>query len=252
MHETHSIIPLSFTFFAAFSLTSAIVLDTPLQLLSTSEGSNNTTITNNYHNNALPFSLPSNHPTSNSSRPFSPPPPTSAVFLSYVCNGDAFGYDLDVPSCNNAIRFVGFNTTERSFGMRDSREFDILLPQRFISSNGKCVIEPALAPGVTEARASPEDIAVASVAVVRNCAAKTPSRGGIAKDIGGDDKLRVVVSKYDPENVRCYGKMRRPNAHISCMEILTMMQTDDRNMFWGPRTDPLAEEVLPLFLLSGS
>ena len=184
MHETHSIIPLSFTFFAAFSLTSAIVLDTPIQLLSTSDGSNNTTITNNYNNNALPFSLPSNHPTSNSSRPFSPPPPTSAVFLSYVCNGDAFGYDLDVPSCNNAIRFVGFNTTERSFGMRDSREFDILLPQRFISSNGKCVIEPALAPGVTEARASPEDIAVASVAVVRNCAAKTPSRGGIAKEIG--------------------------------------------------------------------
>ncbi|KAF6217736.1 hypothetical protein HO133_006563 [Letharia lupina] len=231
--------------FAVVSSISAFVLDNPLQLLQASAGVNNTTIITTTNNkNILPlFSLP---PSPNPSSNF---PITSLV--SYVCNGDAFGHDLNVDSCTDAIRFLGVNTTQLSFGMRNTGAFDIGLPQRYISSDGKCAIEPTLEPDKELARASAEDVAVAAFVVVRNCAAKQGGKGGIAKDIGGDDNLRIVVSKYDPAHVRCYGKMRRPQVQVSCQGILDSMRTSNENVYFGPRGDPLTNVGLPFSLFSG-
>lgn len=187
MRETQSMISRLLSSFAVVSSISAFVVDNPLQLLQPSAGVNNTTIITTTNNkNILPLlSLPpSPNPTSNF--------PTAGL-VSYVCNGDAFGHDLNVDSCTDAIRFLGVQTTQLSFGMRNTGAFDIRLPQRYISSDGKCAIEPTLAPDKELARASAEDVAVAAFVVVRNCAAKQGGKGGIAKDIGASGLFPWLV-----------------------------------------------------------
>lgn len=71
--------------------------------------------------------------------------------------------------------------------MRSSRgpRFDVGLPRRWISPDGKCAVEPALAPDATTARASLEDVGVAAFVVLRNCMdRREPSSGGVARNIG--------------------------------------------------------------------
>ena len=68
---------------------------------------------------------------------------------------------------------------------------------------------------------------------------------------GGDNNLRVIVSQYDPGNLRCYGVMRRENVAASCEQILSTMNTDDAGIFFGPSADPNEGGVrLPYLLLS--
>lgn len=180
MQEVHRTVSFSFTIFAFLSSTSAVASNTPLQLISTTDGNHNITIANDNHNNfPLPLSLPGNYSISNVSITSSPKP-----FVSYVCN-TAFGSDLNPTSCEDAVGVVGVNTKVFSFALRDEGiKADVPLPQRFISSDGECVIEPTLETGATIARVSPEDIALAAFVITRNCAAKEPHIGGIAKDIG--------------------------------------------------------------------
>lgn len=246
MHEKHvggMLFLYYFTFFTINSLTSAslsalVLLDNPLHLPPALVPNNNT-----------PLSLPL-PPSSPLSLP-PPPPPQSTDHISYTCNGAAFGYTLSVDSCSDVVRLIGINTTTVSWGMRNTGPtFDIPLPQRYISADGTCVVEPSIKPGVREARASREDIAVAAFVVVRNCAGGEPSEGGVAKDIGGDNNLRVYVSKYDPSTIRCYGKMHRPDAQVSCQQLLNTMSTSELNTYFGPGSDPLANVRVPVLLLS--
>ena len=133
--------------------------------------------------------------------------------VSYVCNAPAFGKELSVPSCTNALHHLGLGSVQLLWGMREedpeglqgpqgeqgkgesqgkrqssdartNNNFDVLLPQRSISDDGACVVEPGLGPGVESARASWEDVAQAALVVVRRCAGAEPSRGGLAKNIG--------------------------------------------------------------------
>ncbi|CAF9918332.1 MAG: hypothetical protein ALECFALPRED_000647 [Alectoria fallacina] len=227
--------------FTSFTLplSSALTLDNPLPLLLPPPAS--------AANNNTPMPMP---------MPNAPLPTAAAPHVSYICNGNAFGYGLDNDSCAQSVALVGISTTVLTFGMRSSagRAYDIELPQRFISTDGKCVIEPSLTPGATEASASAEDIAVAAFVVVRNCVGGEGATGGIAKDIvpNGDDRLRVFVSKYDPDNVRCYGKMppAPPDARVSCRQILNTMDADGQHTAFGPASDPEAEVGLPLLLVS--
>lgn len=168
MHKPHSMLVLLFTSFT-LPLSSALTLDNPLPLLLPPPAS--------AANNNTPMPMP---------MPNAPLPTAAAPHVSYICNGNAFGYGLDNDSCAQSVALVGISTTVLTFGMRSSagRAYDIELPQRFISTDGKCVIEPSLTPGATEASASAEDIAVAAFVVVRNCVGGEGATGGIAKDIG--------------------------------------------------------------------
>ena len=180
MHKTHhSIISLLLltSIAVVISWTSALIVDTnpPLLLLSASAVDQNS----NHNDNkpalpllTLPFLPPNPSNSSNLILPlYSPPPPSSLPTtrtitttnntnaLAYTCNGEVFGHDLSPSSCSDAIRHVGVSTSSLSFGMREEvipgqEPFDIRLPQRFISSDGKCVIEPSLAPEAEQARAS--------------------------------------------------------------------------------------------------
>lgn len=57
--------------------------------------------------------------------------------------------------------------------------------RRSFTADGTCIIEAILGPGDTSARASLEDVAMGAYKVVQQCVErKTPSEGGIAKDLG--------------------------------------------------------------------
>ena len=62
--------------------------------------------------------------------------------------------------------------------------------------------------------------------------------------------MRIVVEKYNTQNVRCYGRMVAPNVESSCQELLNTMPVDTKEIFFGPRSDPLVDVVLPYLLLS--
>ena len=181
MQEVHRTVSFSVTIFAFLSSTSAVASNTPLQLISTTDGNHNITIANDNHNSfTSPLSLPGNHSISNLSIPSSSPKP----FVSYICNS-AFGSDLNYTSCEDAVRQVGVDRKVLSFALRDEGiKADVPLPQRFISSDGECVIEPTLETSATIGRVSPEDIALAAFVITRRCVAKEPHIGGIAKNIG--------------------------------------------------------------------
>ena len=171
----------TFTIFAFLSSTSAFVSNTPLQLISNTDGNHDTTIANDNHDSSpLPLFPLANYSISNVSTPSS----FSAPGTTYICSA-AFGTDLNYSSCEVAVSVVGLDKTIYSFAERDAGiRADILLPQRFISSDGECVIEPVLEASATIARASAENIALASFVIARNCVAKESGKGGIAKNIG--------------------------------------------------------------------
>ena len=174
-------IAFAFTIFAFLSLTSAVVSNPPLQLISTTDGNRNITIANDNHNSPpLSLSSPANYSISNISTPSSFLAPGTV----YVCS-DVFGSDLNYTSCESAVSVIGLSKKVLSFAERDAGiQADILLPQRFISSDGECLIEPILEARATIARASAENIALASFVIARNCVAKESGKGGIAKNIG--------------------------------------------------------------------
>lgn len=178
----HSIPFIFLTLVAVISLTLALVLDNPLQLLSASAAGNSNATIPNANTNTNTYALPSL-------------PPTVPGFISYACSGTAFGHDLDLNACGDAIRHVGVSTAKITFAVRGTSPSslpagpDIPLPRRFISSDGKCVIEPILAPDVDHAEASPEDIAVAGFVVVRNCVGIRGGMGGLARNIGASASL---------------------------------------------------------------
>ena len=89
---------------------------------------------------------------------------TSNLSIALGCNGDRFGWDLDLRSCLEAFDYIPTEITrELSFGERvDCRNYDIELPRRYLScecfykqrstlkllksssADGTCAIEPAL------------------------------------------------------------------------------------------------------------
>ena len=69
---------------------------------------------------------------------------------------------------------------------------------------------------------------------------------------GGDNNLRVIMSAYNPVNVRCYGQMRTPDVLRSCQAILDSMRTNDQEILFGPEGEELDVDVaLPFLLISG-
>lgn len=96
------------------------------------------------------------------------------------------------------------------------------MPQRWVSSDGTCVIEALLGPRSTFARASLQDVAMGAYTVVQKCVEqKTPGEGGIAKELG-DGRLGIFVAKQTP-NVRCYGSAAVAGVVKSCQSILDRM-----------------------------
>lgn len=153
--------------------------------------------------------------------------------IKYLCL-DRFGTNLNPQSCRSAALNIEYQLTKPfTWGPRGTAvTYDFPIPQRWVSSDGTCIIEAILGPGDTSARASLEDVAMGAYKVVQQCVErKTPSEGGIAKDLG-DGRLGIYVAKQTP-SVRCYGSAAVTAIVNSCQSIMDRMDVTNELRTFG-------------------
>ena len=122
--------------------------------------------------------------------------------FAYVCFSRAAHSDpLNVQSCTDAIRQLDIRSTDPIlWGLRNtSHHYQIYLPQRFISADGSCFVEPILREGQESSLISQQSMATAGIVLIQQCAAAAPSKSGVAKNIGGDNNIGMVLSGYRPQ-----------------------------------------------------
>lgn len=161
---------------------------------------------------------------------------------------------LNIQSCTDAVRQLDIRSTNPIlWGLRHTgRHYQTYLPRRFIGTDGSCFLEPVLRQGHDSSSTSQQSIATAAIALIRKCVAGNPSKSGIAKDIGGDSRLALVLSGYRPQ-VQCFGQVSRtPSFRQSCQDILDTMDVSENERRFGPPTDPGGIDVaLPVSLKAG-
>ncbi|CAL8580484.1 hypothetical protein XPA_006205 [Xanthoria parietina] len=168
-----------------------------------------------------------------------PPLSTTLGDRLITCDPRRFGMP-SVASCVDAISQLPQPTAEmldrkRSYGPRGGtrRQYDVELPKRWISSDGKCIIDVTQ----TSFPSHERDINMVGAATVirQECLEKAqPPWGGYGHALGDEGNLNISVAAYTPPYVKCEGAppARRPN-HEACQRIidLTMKASTARATF---------------------
>ncbi|KAL8822467.1 MAG: hypothetical protein Q9191_006798 [Dirinaria sp. TL-2023a] len=175
--------------------------------------------------------------------------------MQYLCTDTrGLGRDLSVQSCLDAVRQLDIRSTAPGiWGERDTGEFyNIYLPQRYMSTDGRCFVEPVLQGEYKSAAISQQTLAGAGIVLSQRCAGGQPSTGGIARQLGAGNRMVLLLSKYEPA-VHCYGQTSRsPVFKKSCQDILDKMDVSEKDQRFGPSSDPEGVNVvLPLTLKAG-
>lgn len=168
--------------------------------------------------------------------------------LTYICfdvEGQTGPPNID--SCSDAIRQLDIRSSNPAiWGRRnDGRHYQIPLPQRYVSADGRCYLEPLLREGYGSSITSVRSVALAGVTLLQKCVSRTPAKNGAAKNIGDDGRMAVVVSGWDPK-VQCLGPIRQLTGQFlnNCREILHTMNVDERDMRFGPASAPGGVDVV--------
>lgn len=146
-------------------------------------------------------------------------------------------------SCRKVFNFIPQDDTQTVFAERSTAQHhDLNLPFRATSNDALCYVQPVLSEGAITARASPEEVGSAAYTLFKECVIKR-GIGGIVGDIGGDNKLDVIVASYKP-NVRC-NSFRSPSWN-SCVNILSEMRADKNRQVFGHLPDQRVQIRLPI------
>ena len=176
--------------------------------------------------------------------------------ITYICyNMEGQTGSLNVQSCTDAVRQLNIrSSTPALWGMRNTgHHYSIYLPQRWVSADGGCFIEPILRRGFDSSITSPRTLAMAGITLIQKCAVGTPSKNGAAKNIGDDNKLAVVLSEWHT-NVRCFGQVSQPTASFqrNCRDILNTMDVSEVDQRFGsPAAAGGVDVALPFSLKVG-
>ena len=176
--------------------------------------------------------------------------------ITYICyNMEGQTGSLNVQSCTDAVRQLNIRSSTPAFwGMRNTgHHYSVYLPQRWVSADGSCFIEPILRQGFDSSITSARTLAMAGITLIQKCAASTPSKNGAAKNIGDDNKLAVVLSEWDPR-VRCFGQISHPTASFqkNCKDVLNTMDVSEAEQRFGsPAAAGGVDVVLPFSLKVG-
>ncbi|KAL8757328.1 MAG: hypothetical protein Q9199_002312 [Rusavskia elegans] len=179
----------------------------------------------------------------------------TANAVDVACNGRAFGSDLNIQSCLDALRLIPPGRQQNSFAMRygpAGAQSDVKLPYRWLSPDGLCNFRVYLVEPAVQAHASFLEIFLAATTVMNTCVNSARSKGGVASNIGGDNKLAVVVAKSEKSDVHCLPNTRAPSAAACHAIIDTIDATRHLTLFGDPFLQPPAEQPLPDFLSDGS
>ncbi|KAL6716091.1 hypothetical protein ACLMJK_005657 [Lecanora helva] len=169
-----------------------------------------------------------------------------------TCDGAHFGWNPNVADCASAINYISPDTEQLVFGQRHTalRDISVPLPHRFMGDQGECFFQTIIPNDrITTARASLAEIKRAASALLFSCAEGDNSQGGVISQIGGDNKLYIVLGIYKPR-VQCRGTFGLDRT--SCQSILMDMPADKVSKTWGMEGQKDVQEELPLMLTSGN
>ena len=202
--------------------------------------------------------------------------------LQVACNGRRFGTPLDLESCRHVLSDIIVYDKRESFAMRynPAAPSDACqLPYRWLSCeifhmsfltctaishahcwttvNGHCSIQVFLIAPASVANANTRQIKRAAQAVYDKCGRGTPSKGGIANNIGtsrrlshqdetrtkddsntnegigGDNNLAVVLAANNYPNVEC--ELKLAPMRLSCAKIVNDIYASPKKEAFGPR-----------------
>lgn len=151
------------------------------------------------------------------------------------CNGKAYGRNLKLTSCLQALNKVPQSTGPMVLGQRGKGEWDGVLPYRIMSSDGLCAIDISHKAGILSDSIIPSDLRQSVKLVIDVCVRGNPNEGGVVGNIGKDGNLAVRVMPYKP-NVRC-GRAIPTSLIRDCKLILDQMQTSETEEVFGQKGD---------------
>ena len=173
--------------------------------------------------------------------------PNTQVGLEFGCSGPQYGWHLDISSCLDALAQLDRTSDkEQSWGRRRGAgsDYDIGFPRTYWSTDLSCVVIPILAPGHTQALASIQQVAAGASVLLRECVNKAPSNpGGLAKDISPDHGLGVIVAKYAPRVVQCFGRTGPDDIEPACLDLLNTMEASRRLTVFAAESSPRSPVV---------
>ncbi|KAL9074960.1 MAG: hypothetical protein Q9161_001890 [Pseudevernia consocians] len=164
------------------------------------------------------------------------------------CDGEKYGFNPNVPDCQNARSYYKRSSQLFTYGERHSGHgINVFpLPYRLMGDEALCYFEPVLIDSsLGTGIASINHLSNAAYELILQCAVRQ-SKGGIATGIGGEN-IAVVLGTYQPD-VQCRGAF---SAWASCRSILGDMPTLTTTKIFGPREDPVVQIPLPQILASG-
>ncbi|KAM0796912.1 hypothetical protein BDR22DRAFT_892841 [Usnea florida] len=162
--------------------------------------------------------------------------------LKIECNGQKYGFNPNVPDCQDARTLYKRSAQSFTYGERHSGHgVDVFpLPFRLMGDKALCYIQPVLVDSsLGIGTASINHISNAAYELILQCAVRQ-SIGGIATGIGGQN-MAVVLGTYQP-NVQCRGPF---SAWKSCRYILGDMPALTRPEIFGPPEDHAVQIPLP-------
>ncbi|KAL8716699.1 MAG: hypothetical protein Q9225_005997, partial [Loekoesia sp. 1 TL-2023] len=158
-----------------------------------------------------------------------------------------YGSGLDARSCFDALQ-TGPHGPEQETWVENGPlppglHNPVRLPVILFSNDTKCLIKPAMQSGQTVAHASALNITEAARSIIQGCVIRR-RLGGAAHQIGGDNKLAVMVLANN-RPIQCTEAIQATTR--SCQYILDEMDKDLRTERFG-RGDPQITVALPLTL----
>lgn len=137
---------------------------------------------------------------------------------------------------------------KRSYGPRTQGTWDVNLPSRLISSDGKCIIDYAQTS--SPSHVTNGDLLAAATIIQQECIDKdVPPWGGVAHDMGDEGNFIFTVQAYNPPFIRCTNTppALRP-VTASCQTILNTMNASTAKTTFGAAGVADVDETLPQVL----
>ncbi|KAM0805897.1 hypothetical protein BDR22DRAFT_816768 [Usnea florida] len=165
--------------------------------------------------------------------------------IRFQCDGN-YGRIANPSSCLDLFEYVATSDAQATFSDRHTgHPSDVPLPWRVSGSSGLCFLQALLVAGAASGHASSKQVGQAGYVVFQRCVVER-GIGGIAENVGGDNKLNVVIASYEPR-VRCDRTAVKGPPWESCLLIgLDMEASKERMVFGNKAADPRVQVNLPM------
>ncbi|KAI4172995.1 MAG: hypothetical protein LQ348_006658 [Seirophora lacunosa] len=164
------------------------------------------------------------------------------------CGGRQFGTGLQYRSCLDAFSSFPFGGSDdpMDVGRRETGMYDQNLPWKWVSSDGRCVLDIVMKGPAAYETTTGREIARAAWKLINECVRDQQGQGGVVQGIGRSGALGIFIRSYDPRSVEC-GSVVAPGWNpTDCNALMDTIFADVAPpKTWGPRHQPGVDNGLP-------